>query len=232
MGRHVPDLGCHRRRRPRRSSGRGVLTRRGVSGRDHSSLRREGSALSAPAAVQGVSQGRNGHPWASLKGRSTLPRPAHRLEARRQRNADRSRCAAGGAQRWRDTRLRTPHPRHRREATAARRAGGRSAGRVRAARHRRRDRDPRTSQRQAQGRDHRRRIHRARNRRDRLKRRGGGDDRRARAPDGPGGLADHVGFFPQRARRASARASASASALRRSRAASARKRSFSPTARR
>ena len=119
-------------------------------------------------------------------------------------------CAAGGAQRRRRDRLRPSHPRDWRAATAARCARRRSAGRVRAPRHRRRDRDPRAPWRQAQGRHHRRRIHRARDRRDRREPRGRGDGGRDRAPDGPGGLADHVGFFPERARRLSARASGSA----------------------
>ena len=64
-----------------------------------------GSALSAPAAVEGVSQGRDGHPWPAAQGRSPLSRPAHRPEARRRRNADRSRGAAGRAQRRRSRSL-------------------------------------------------------------------------------------------------------------------------------
>ncbi len=154
-----------------------------------------------PPLVQGVSQRRNGHPWAPAQGRRAFPRAAHRPEARRRRDADRSRCAAGGAQRRKRDCLRTSHPCDWREATAARCAGSRSAGRVRAPRHRRRDRDPRAAWREAQGCHHRRRIHRARNRRDRREPRGRGDGGRDRAPDGPGGLADHVGFFPERARR-------------------------------
>ena len=60
-------------------------------------------------------------------------------------NANRPRCAAGRAQRRRRDFLRPSHPCDGREATAARCSGRRSAGRVRAPRHRRRDRDPRAS---------------------------------------------------------------------------------------
>ena len=166
------------------------------------------------------------------QGRRAFPRAAHRLEARRRRDADRPRCAAGRAQRRQRDRLRTSHPRDWRAATAARCAGRRSARRLRAPRHRRRDRDPRAAWREAQGRHHRRRIHRARNRRDRREPRGRGDGGRDRAPDGPGGLADHVGFFPERARRLRRALPARRLASPRSRVASTRKRSSSPTARR
>ena len=97
------------------------LARRGLRRRDRSSLRREGSALSAPAAVEGLSQGRDGHPWPAAQGRRAFPRAAHRLEARRQRHADRPRFAEGGAQRRRRDCLRPSDPRHRRAATPARR---------------------------------------------------------------------------------------------------------------
>ncbi len=57
-------------------------------------------------------------------------------------------------------RLRPSHPGDRRAAAAARRSRSRSAGRLRAPRHRRRDCDPRAAGRGAQGRHHRRRVYR------------------------------------------------------------------------
>ena len=89
----VPDLGRHRRRRPCGGPGRGVVTRAGVRRRGRSPLRREGSALPAPAFIQGVSQGRDGPPRAPASGRRSFPRAAHRPEAWRRREADRPRGA-------------------------------------------------------------------------------------------------------------------------------------------
>ena len=59
----------HRRRRPRRGYGREDSCGRGLRRRDHDRDRRSSSALSAPAALKGVSRGKGdpgcGHPSAS-----------------------------------------------------------------------------------------------------------------------------------------------------------------------
>ena len=75
-----------------------------------------------------------------LRAEAYLPRPAHRSEARRSREADRPGGAARRDERRTGDRLRPSHPGDRSATAPARGAGRRTARRLQPAHHRRRDR--------------------------------------------------------------------------------------------
>ncbi len=97
----------HRRRRARRRAGGGQPARRRLRRRDRPPLRRKGAAVSAPAALQGFSQARDGVAWPAAPRRSLLSRPAHRLAGSASARPGSTAWAAG----WRS-------PTARRSATA------------------------------------------------------------------------------------------------------------------
>ena len=170
------------------------LREEGYDGEDHPALRREGSSLSAPAAVESVPQGRDGHPRPAPEGRShyrdqridlRLGVGARGSTGRRSgsRLSDGGRSATGISS-WRPERG---------DASSMRPASNCPACSSSATSPTR----PGSASGLARSKDRydRRWIHRARDRRDRRRGWGRGDSRRDRPAHGPGGLAILSDFF-------------------------------------
>ena len=111
--------GCHRRRGSCGFSGRGVAAPAWLCRAHLPAQRRGASAVSAAAAVQGLSEGRGTAGQPDVPAGQILSRPEHRAD-RRSRRLDRSRRAQADARLRRLARLRAPGAGDRRAQSPAR----------------------------------------------------------------------------------------------------------------